>query len=101
MPLPATCARSAWVNLSGAATAIVDPSPRPPLPPATEAITAISWFAPSSIVMFWPALKPIDPATGMTVAPAVVAVPTMVAPGVPTVAITAVSRFAPASMISV
>jgi hypothetical protein len=51
--------------------------------------------------MFWPALKPIDPATGMTVAPAVVAVPTMVAPGVPTVAITAVSRFAPASMISV
>ena len=66
-----------------------------------EATTAVSWFAPLSMVMVWPALKPAALATGMTVAPALVAVPTVVAPAVPTVAMTAVSRFAPVSIMIV
>ena len=53
------------------------------------------------MVMVWPALKPIALATGITVAPAPVAAPTVVAPAVPTVAMTAVSRFAPVSIIIV
>jgi hypothetical protein len=48
--------------------------------------------------MVWPAMKPNALATGITVAPALVVVPTIVAPGVPTVAITAVSRFPPVSI---
>ena len=66
-----------------------------------EATTAVSWFAPLSMVMVWPALKPIALATGITVAPTSVAAPTVVAPAVPTVAMTAVSRFAPVSIMIV
>jgi hypothetical protein len=62
-----------------------------------EATTAVSWFAPLSMVMVRPALKPIPPATGITVAPTAVEATTVVAPGVPTVAMTAVSRSAPVS----
>src|ERR1700733_9806043 len=51
--------------------------------------------------MVWPGLKPVTPATGITVAPTSEAVPTVVAPAVPTVTITAVSRFAPASILIV
>jgi len=46
-------------------------------------------------------MKPVGLATGMTVAPASVAVLTVVAPGVPTVAMTALSRFSPASTATV
>ena len=53
------------------------------------------------MVMVWPALKPVALATGITVAPASVAVRTVVAPAVPTVAMTAVSRFAPVSIMIV
>ena len=73
----------------------------PPLPPAAEATTAVSSFAPLSIVMVWPALKPVALATGTTVAPTSVAPPAVVAPAVPTVAMTAVSRFAPVSIVIV
>ena len=87
--------------MSGAATVIVALRqgrlpPRPP--PVVETTTAVSRFAPLSMVMVWPALKPIALATGITVAPTSVAVPTVVAPAVPTVAMTAVSRFAPVSI---
>src|SRR5450755_1219949 len=53
------------------------------------------------MVMVWPGLKPITPATGITDAPTSVPAPSVVAPAVPTVAITAVSRFAPASILIV
>src|SRR6185312_8037811 len=43
---------------------------------------------------------PVALATGITVAPAAVAVPTVEAPAVPTVAITPVSRFAPESILT-
>ena len=66
-----------------------------------EATTAVSRFAPLSMVMVWPALKPAALATGITVAPTSVAVPTVVPPAVPTVAMTAVSRFAPVSIMIV
>ena len=94
MPLPEICAPAACAKVSGAATVIL----APPLPPVAETTTAVSWFAPLSMVMVWPALKPTAPATGITVAPASVAAPTVVAPAVPTVAITAVSWFAPVSI---
>jgi hypothetical protein len=66
-----------------------------------EATTAASWLAPLSMVIDWPALKPIPLATGITVAPASVAAPDVVAPAVPIVAMTAVSWLAPASIRSV
>ena len=66
-----------------------------------EATTAVSSFAPLSIVIVWPVLKPNPLATGITVAPTLMAVPTVVPPAVPTVAMTAVSRFAPVSIIIV
>jgi hypothetical protein len=69
-------------------------------PPVVAAITAVSWFPPLSMVMLCPAVKPNGLATGIAVAPAVVAVRTVVAPAVPTVAMTAVSEFAPESTIS-
>src|SRR5271169_1669381 len=53
------------------------------------------------MAMVWPAVKPAPLAIGMTVAPTSVAVPTVVAPAVPTVAMTADSRFAPVSIIIV
>ena len=62
-------------------------SERHPSPPVAETTTAVSWFAPLSMVMVWPALKPIALATGITVAPTSVAAPAVVAPAVPTVAI--------------
>ncbi len=74
---------------------------RPLPPPVVAATTAVSRFAPLSMVMVWPALKPAALATGITVAPTSVAAPTVVAPAVPTVAMTAVSRFAPVSIIIV
>src|ERR1017187_5834878 len=105
MPLPETCPPAAGADLSGAATVIVAPAPgpppRPPLPPAVEATTAVSWFAPLSMAMVWPAVKPIPLATGITVAPTLVAAPTVVAPAEPTVAMTAVSRFEPVSIVIV
>src|ERR1017187_5166636 len=104
MPEPETCAPAACADLSGAGTVVVAPAPRraPPLPPkVVAATTAVSWFAPLSMVMVWPAVKPAPRATGITVAPTLVAVPTVVAPAVPTVAMTAVSRLAPVSIIIV
>ena len=106
MPVPETCAPAACASVSGAATVIVagvgapplPPPPPPPLPPALETTTAVSGFAPLSMVMVWPALKPAALATGITVAPAAVSAPTVVAPAVPTVAMTAVSAFAPVSI---
>ena len=91
MPLPETCAPAACARVSGAMTVMR----APPLPPAAAATTAVSSFAPVSIVIVWPALKPTALATGTTVAPTSVAAATVVAPGVPTVAMTAVSTFAP------
>ena len=83
MPLPEICAPAACAKVSGAATVIL----APPLPPVAETTTAVSWFAPLSMVMVWPALKPVALATGITVAPTSVAAPAVVAPAVPTVAI--------------
>ena len=64
----------------------------------TNATTAFSEFAPLSIVMVWPPLKPTALARGITFAPAAVAALTVVAPAVPTAAMSAVSRFAPVSI---
>ena len=100
MPEPETCAPAGCADFNGATTVIVGlPPPLPP--PVVEATTAVSWFAPLSMVMVLPALKPAPLATGITVAPTLVAVPTVVAPAVPTVAMTAVSRLAPVSIIIV
>ena len=52
--MPETCAPAACACVSGAATVIVVP---PNL--LMEAITAVSEFAPLSMVMVWPSLKPI------------------------------------------
>src|ERR1039457_2645464 len=89
MPEPETCAPAACADLRGAATVIVAPAPgpppRPPLPPpVVAAITAVSWFAPLSMVMVWPAVKPAPLATGITVAPTLGAAPPGGAPAVPT-----------------
>ena len=90
MPEPETCAPAACAKVRGAATVMAarPGAPLPPLPPkeATET-TAVSWLAPLSIVMACPALKPIAFATVITVAEA----PIVVAPAVPTDAMTAVS----------
>src|SRR5262245_51322251 len=51
--------------------------------------------------MAWPAANPNTLATGITVAPAFVAAPTVVPPAVPTDAMTTVSRFASASIVIV
>src|ERR1035441_509183 len=100
MPEPETCAPAACADLSGAAMVMVAlPPPLPP--PVVAATTAVSWFAPLSMVMVWPAVKPAPLPTGITVAPTPVAAPTVVAPAVPTVAMTAVSRLAAVSMIIV
>src|SRR6185369_7974640 len=101
MPEPEICAPDACAKVSGRATVIVAPAPPlpPPLPPpVVDATTAVSWFAPLSIVIVWPAVKPNPLATGITVAPTLVAAPAVVAPAVPTVAITAVSRLESASI---
>ena len=78
MPEPETCAPTACARVSGAATVIVALRAAPPgpnLPPrVVETTTAVSWFAPSSMVMAWPAAKPIELVTVTTVAPAPVAV---------------------------
>jgi hypothetical protein len=63
-----------------------------------EATTAVSTLTPLSTVMGWPALKPATLATGMTVAPASTPAAIVVAPGVPTLAMTAVSRLIPESI---
>ena len=52
--MPETCAPAACARVSGA----VMVTRAPPLPPAAAATTAVSSFAPLSIVMVWPALKP-------------------------------------------
>ena len=78
---PETCARvSGWVTVMGE---------EPRLP--TAAMVAVSEAAPLPTVMECPGMKPTALATGIAVAPVAMAVPTVVAPGVPTVAITAVS----------
>jgi hypothetical protein len=69
--------------------------------PLIEETTAVSEFAPSSIVIVWPLLKPVTLAAGRIVAPASVEVRSVVAPAVPTVAMTAVSVFAPESIWTV
>ena len=99
IPVPATNAPAAWADLSGAVTLMVAPAPPlpgPPLPPVVPAITAVSW----SMTMLCPAVNPNGLATGIAVAPAAVAVLTVVAPAVPTAAIVAVSEFAPESTIN-
>jgi hypothetical protein len=47
MPLPAIAAPAACARASGAETVIL----APPAPPAIAAMTAVSWFAPASIVI--------------------------------------------------
>ncbi len=76
MPVPEACAPAACARVSGAT-----------LPPVVETTTTVSRFAPLWMEMVWP---PVAPATGITVAP-----------GVPTAAMTADSRFAPVSIIIV
>src|SRR5690349_14152128 len=88
MPLPEICAPAACAILSGAATVIA-------------ATAAGSCVGPLSIVMGWPGLNPNAPATGIAVAPAVVAAAAVVLPAVPTAAIVAVSWFAPVSIVIV
>src|SRR5882757_8784516 len=63
-----------------------------------EETTAVSEFAPSSMEMVWPLLKPVTLAVGRTVAPTPVEALNVVAPAVPTVAMIAFSRFAPESI---
>src|SRR5215813_7525505 len=75
MPEPETWAPVACAMVSGAATVIL----APPLPPAVEATTAVSWFAPLSMVMVWPAIKSATLATLMLVAPAAEAAGKLVA----------------------
>ena len=53
MPLPEICAPAACARVSGVATVIL----APPLPPVTETTTAVSWFAPLSMLMVWSAAK--------------------------------------------
>src|ERR1700682_1748190 len=66
-----------------------------------EETTAVSEFAPSSIVIVWPLPKPVTLTAGRRVAPASVEVRTVVAPAVPTAAMTAVSVFAQESIWTV
>ena len=61
-------------------------------------MVADSASAPLPIVMAWSLRKPMGLPTCSTVAPAAVATSIVVPPAVPTVAITAVSKFAPASI---
>ena len=86
MPVPETCASASCAYVSGVATAIAGAGNL-----LMVATAAVSEFAPLSIVMVSPLLKPIRLATGMMVAPAAVAVRNVVAPAVPTVAMTAFS----------
>ena len=58
--MPETCAPAACANFSGAVTVMAG---APLLPP--EATTAVSEFAPLSMVMVWPGLKPNALATGI------------------------------------
>src|ERR1043166_6418003 len=97
MPVPEICAPVACAILSGAATVIE----APPLPPPVAATAAVSWFAPLSIVMVWPGLNPNAPATGIAVAPAVVAAGAVGLPAGPPDAMGAVSWFAPVSIVIV
>ena len=62
---------------------------------AMRTITAVSEFAPLPMSMVWPSLNPRSLSTGISVAPAAVSALKVVAPDVPTVAITAVSKLAP------
>lgn len=62
--------------------------------PEMAATTAVSTSAPLSMVMVSPLLKPSVLPTGITVAPTSVAVPMVLPPAVPTVAMTAVSGLA-------
>jgi hypothetical protein len=115
IPVPETCAPVACARESGAAKVIVAAVGAPPLPPpacpepvegprpapALDTTVVVSAFAPLSMVMVWPALKPTTPATLITVAPALASAPIVVAPDVPTIAITAVSASAPASIVIV
>jgi hypothetical protein len=96
MPVPETCVPAAYADVSGAAT-VMEAGRRLPV----ETTTAVSEFDPVPMLMVWPLLNPIVFATGITVAPALVAVSTVVAPAVPTVAITAVSSFAPLPILTV
>lgn len=95
--MPETCEPAACARVSGAASVIL----APPLPPLAETTTAVSWFTPLSMVMVWPAVKPVELATAITVAPTSMATPAVVAPPVPTIAMTAVSRLAPVSIVIV
>jgi hypothetical protein len=100
MPVPETCAPVACANLSGAAIVMVAEGDAPPLPPpALDTTVVVSAFAPLSMVMLWPAMKPVTLATVITVAPALVPAPIVVAPAVPTAAITAVSASALVSIV--
>ena len=103
--MPETCAPAACGNPSGAATvsvAALGAAPRPPpRPPALDTTTAVSVFAPWSMVMVCPGLKPATFATGITVRPGAASASTVVAPAVPTAATTADSTSAPVSMMIV
>ena len=68
MPVPETCAPTACAKVSGTATVIVVPHL------VVETTSAVSWFAPLSMAMVWPAPKAHLLATGITVAPTSVAV---------------------------
>src|SRR5579862_8100682 len=96
MPVPETCAPAGCTFASGAAIVMVAgvgapprPAPPPRPPPALETIVAVSAFAPLSIVIVCPVLNPAALATVIIVPPAATSAPIVVAPDVPTVAMTA------------
>ena len=79
MPLPETCAPTACAWASGVLMPIKGgPQGR------RVSITAVSAFAPLSMVMVCPSWKPVTSATGISVTLAWKEVRTVVAPGVPT-----------------
>lgn len=92
MPLPEICAPVACARARGVTTVMA--APRALL----EETTAVSEFAPSSIVIVWPFVKPVTLCAGRIVAPTAVEARNVVAPAVPTVERIADSAFAPESM---
>src|SRR3569833_560940 len=95
IPLPDTCASTACGCVSGADT-VIDVAPNRLI----ESTSAVSESAPLSIVIVCPSRNPFAFDTGITLAPAAVAVPTLAAPAVPTVAIVAFSWSAPEPIIT-
>ena len=95
MPVPATCVPAGCARASGLVRMIMAAGL---LRPAIETFSAL---APLPTVMASPVLKPAIPPTGISVEPTLTAPSAAVPPGVPTVAMTAVSRSAPVPILIV